>query len=84
MDPSPGNEAQEVNMRWCAYCNTSFGSMEGQTVVDGNVLHERCEKQFRRFLADRAASRGIHRLLHLPSLKDPCADEPAGFGDGKL
>jgi len=68
-------------MRWCAHCNTSFGSMEQQVVVDGNVLHERCEVPFRKWLSDRIV-RSQRRLLHLPSIHDPAAD--GGYGEGKL
>lgn len=62
-------------MRWCAYCNCSLGTHEREVVIDGKVLHERCEASFRKDLADKAA-RSTHRLLYLPSLKRPCADEP--------
>ena len=61
-------------MRWCAHCNTSFGSMEEQAVVDGNVVHVRCEAQFRKELADRMARASRHHFLYLPSL-GKCGDE---------
>lgn len=71
-------------MRWCAYCNCSFGTMEQEVVVDGNVLHAQCEAPFRKRLADKIAM-SQHRLLHLPSIHDPFADDAGGgYGNGKL
>lgn len=65
-------------MRWCKHCNCSLGSQEMGVIVDGGVLHERCESPYKRELSDKIASAG-HRLLHLPSLRDPPAD--GGYGD---
>lgn len=60
-------------MRWCAWCNTSFGEQEREVVVDGKQLHERCEQPYRKDMSDRMARAG--RRLHIPSLARPCADE---------
>ena len=63
-------------MRYCFWCNTSFGQQELADIEDGHMLHARCLAPYR--LDKRIKeSRPKHRLLHLPSLREPCADEPA-------
>lgn len=61
-------------MRYCPFCNRSLGTQEVGVIVEGNLVHERCEEPYKVELR-RQSMKVVRPLLHLPSLEKKCGDE---------
>lgn len=63
-------------MRWCKYCNCSFGTQEVAAFVSGDAVHQQCEKPYAKELSDKMAKAERSKFLYLPSLQ--YTDFPGG------